>query len=336
VVTPTNPVATPNANTFTAPTIALVNNPLPPVRENVVLLPPTPAVPQPPKPDEPIVWLCDDKGVRRGAAGSPESERLIEQGVRLDDCADRPQTPPRQPGRPPAGTGMMCDANGRPRGRSSSPYVASLNRRGVQLQPCPQAAGNGNGAGAGRGGIVGGLVGRRGNRIGGGTAGNNAGMMCDTNGRPRGRSTSPYVASLNRRGVRLQPCGQGNGNANPANGNGNGNGILLAGNNAGMMCDANGRQRGRASSPYVRALTRIGTQLTPCPQGGAIAAAARPARPAAIVRPAARATDPGASSAPSSTTSSAPAWAISLIVVGSLLFVVLIVLAVRLTLILKA
>lgn len=273
--------------------------------------------------------MCDTNGRPRGRASSPYIASLNRRGVQLQPCPQAAGNgngiggrsgivagglPGRRGNRIGGATrgnnaGMMCDPTGRPRGRPSSPYIAALTRQGVQLQPCGQGNGNGNA-----------------NPVPGHRNGNGNGMMCDTNGRQRGRASSPYVAALNRRGIQLQPCGQAvnNGNANPVNGNGNGNAIPVNGN--GMMCDANGRQRGRASSPYIRALTRGGTQLTPCPQRGAIP----------VIRPAARATDPGASTATSSSSSSTPAWAISLIVVGSLLIVVLMVLAVRLMQILKA
>jgi len=293
----------------------------PPTEVDTPLLPPTvqttpPAeikTPPPKKPTPPqdAVWLCDQSGARRGTAGSAEAERLIAQGIKLADCQTRG---PRLP--PPVGSGNMCDANGRPRGRASSPYVQSLVRQGVQLQPCAGPATNVP--------IFGGrLGGRIGNRILPNNAANNAGMMCDANGRPRGRSSSAYVQALVRQGLQLQPCA---GSANAANTNANANNIVNrvgnrilpnnAANNAGMMCDANGRPRGRSSSAYVQALVRQGMQLAPCLP--------------------ARATDPGSESTTTTSASSTPSWAIALIVVGSILIVVLLVLAVRLTQILKS
>jgi hypothetical protein len=95
-----------------------------------------------------------------------------------------------------------------------------------------------------------------------------------------------------------------------------GRGLPIAGG-AGMMCDANGRVRGRASSPYVMALARQGMQLVPCPV-------------------AARAESAADSTASASSSAPTPSWAIALIVVGSILIVVLIVLVLRLTQILKS
>jgi hypothetical protein len=91
---------------------------------------------------------------------------------------------------------------------------------------------------------------------------------------------------------------------------------LPIGGGAGMMCDANGRVRGRASSPYVMALTRQGMQLNPCPV--------------------ARAEMGADTTATASSAAPTPSWAIALIVVGSILIVVLIVLVLRLTQILKS
>jgi len=297
-------------------------------------------------PQDDLVWLCDDKQVRRGSAGSPEAEKLIDQGIVLHDCHDAPPVQIKLTPKPPTpvGQGNMCDVRGRPRGRASSPYVRSLIRQGVQLQPCPGAA-------------VGGP------RV---PPANGAGMMCDANGRTRGRASSPYVAALVRQGLQLRPCPANAGPvvrggaiampalpnrgavanpvvpnrgavanpvvpnrgavANPVVPNrgavanpfigGIGGRALPIGGGAGMMCDANGRTRGRASSPYVAALVRQGMQLRPCPVARAEGAA--------------DSTATALSSAPT------PSWAIALIVVGTILIVVLIVLVLRLTQILKS
>jgi len=334
VVPPANEIKTPPTEVKTPPT--------------EIKTPPT-EIKIPPQDD--LVWLCDDKQVRRGSAGSPEAEKLIDQGIVLHDCHDPPAvqikpTPkptPKVP-TPVVGQGNMCDARGRPRGRASSPYVRSLIRQGVQLQPCAGAA-------------VGGP------RV---QPPANAGMMCDANGRTRGRASSPYVAALVRQGLQLRPCpanagpvvrggaiampalpnrggavanpvvpnrggavanpvvpNRGGAVANPVVPNrvanpligGIGGRALPIGGGAGMMCDANGRTRGRASSPYVAALVRQGMQLQPCP---------------------ARAEGAADSTATASSSATTPSWAIALIVVGTILIVVLIVLVLRLTQILKS
>jgi len=258
--------------------------------------------------------LCDANGRARGPANSGYVKSLIRNGVQLQECpngagAGAGRRPPR-PNGPGAGAGMLCDANGRARGRASSGYVQALIRNGVQLQECPNGAGRRlprpNGAGVG--------------------------MLCDANGRQRGRANSGYVQALIRKGTQLQPCPAGGQGAagKPAGGLGGRVGGGLGGRVGGgkvggpagdarLMCDPNGKPRGRASSGYVQTLVRNGMQLVPC---------------ATIQAPAkAMGADPTDYSASASTP--APAWAIALIVFGSLFVVLLIVVTLRLGQILR-
>jgi len=411
---PTNPVVlrppVPSAPVVLTPPVptkpAVVPNPIP--KPPVIVRPPVPVR----QPTGPVVWLCDRTGARRGSAGSPEAERVIASGVTLTDCPDqRTRTPP--PVR--TSTMIMCDTTGRRRGASSSPYVRSLVRQGVQLQPCTGSVSlppvrpavsqmcdtNGRRRGLASSPYVMSLV-RQGVQLTPCTGATVTApqfrapaipppsrtstlSMCDTTGRRRGSASSPYVMSLVRQGVQLQPCA---GSVPPARTTPPTRVSLPPPRIGGatQMCDTNGRRRGLSSSPYVMSLVRQGMSLTPC-SGATVTApqfrappprVAQPPRvtlppppPAptgstqmcdtsgrrrgrasspyvqSLVRqgmrlnpcPGGRATDPGSeaalSSTSSSSTSATPAWAVVLIVVGILLAVVLIVLIVRLTQVLK-
>jgi len=231
--------------------------------------------------------MCDTNGRPRGRTGSPYVARLTAAGTQLQPC-----------NRTRGGfnsirflnffrnmSGMMCDTNGRPRGRTGSPYVARLTGAGTQLQPCNRTR-------VGRGIGVRFLNFFR----------NITGMMCDTTGRPRGRTGSPYVARLTASGTQLQPC-----------------------NRTRTRGPANWLQLNRG--PFI---PRVGQRVRPGVVQGVGQGVVGEVQ-------AARASDPGSSEfATSSSSSSMVVGGIVLVIVGVMFVAVLIVLNIRLAQLLRA